>query len=195
MKKSYIIVYMKQTIICLFLLSILFFGCGSQPAAQKENVQAEVAVEIAEIAEIDEDTPSSPPEIKFDPGSISREVFESTKTEVRQYIEKLNGIIKSKKYDEWKANLSDEYFNYISSPEHLKSASEMPGLKMRNIVLKDVKDYFNHVVVPSRANYHVDDIEFLSQNQVKAISIDPRNSERLRLYELEKTGDTWKIIN
>jgi uncharacterized protein YigE (DUF2233 family) len=50
------------------------------------------------------------------------------------------------------------------------------------------------VVVPSRANDRVDDIEFASQKRVKAYTVTP-NGTRLRLYDLEHIGDQWKIIN
>ena len=170
---------------CLLLLSILFSGCGSQAATQTEEAQKTV----------EEEPPGRPPEAEFDPGSISQEVFESTKTDVRLYIEKLNGIIRSKNYEAWKANLSEDYFRHISSPNFLKSTSEMPILHRQGIVLERTEDYFTYVVVPSRANARVDDIEFTSQNRVKVFTIDTRNDERLRLYELEQTGNTWKIIN
>jgi len=194
MEKSYIIVYMKQSLICLLLLSFMFSGCGSQSAVQTDQtgeVQA-VETEKTETAQVDTEPPL---ETVFDPSSISREVFDNTIAEVRLYIEKLNGIIKSKNYEGWKANLSDEYLRYISSPDFLKSTSEMPILQRQGIILGSTGDYFTYVVVPARANARVDDIEFLSQNRVKIITIDTRNNERLRLYELEKTGNTWKIIN
>ena len=175
---------MKQSIICLLLLFILFSGCGSQAATQTEEVQT-----------VEEDPPDLPPEAEFDPGSISRELFESTKSEVKKYIEELNGIIRRRDYGAWKAHLSEGYFRNISSPDFLRSTSEMPMLKMQRIVLERTEDYFTHVVVPSRANARVDDIEFTSQNRVKVFTIDTRNDERLRLYELEQTGNTWKIIN
>jgi hypothetical protein len=40
----------------------------------------------------------------------------------------------------------------------------------------------------------VDDIEFLSETRVKAITV--RSGQALRLYDLETAADgTWKIIN
>jgi len=173
---------MKQLIICLLLLCILFSGCGSQAAVQPEEVPA-----------VEEKPPDLQPEAEFDPGSISQEVFENTKADVRIYIEKLNGIIRSKNYEGWKAHLSEDYFRHISSPDFLKSTSEMPMLERHGIVLESAEDYFTHVVVPSRANARVDDIEFTGHNRVKVFTIS--RNERLRLYELEQTGNTWIIIN
>jgi hypothetical protein len=74
-------------------------------------------------------------------------------------------------------------------------------LTSRKIVLKTLNDYFTHVVVPSRSNSKVDEIEFTDTNTVKVYYIERRKNEnnefetrRLRLYELIKTGNTWKII-
>jgi hypothetical protein len=55
-------------------------------------------------------------------------------------------------------------------------------------------DYFINVVVPSRTNSQVDEIEFIDSNSAKTFFW-RLGQEKLRLYELIKTGDRWKIIN
>jgi hypothetical protein len=172
---------MKHFILYVPILIILFSGCTSNKAGKTEPVQDPIPIES-----VDEGI--------FDPGSISQEIFDNTKSDVQRFIADLNAIIRSKNYAGWKAALSDAYFEEISSPEYLKNTSEQPALKRMNITLKSPVDYFNYVVVPSRANSKVDDIEFLSEHCVKVFTIDPRHG-RLRLYELEQTGNTWKINN
>jgi hypothetical protein len=130
----------------------------------------------------------------FDPSSISQEVFDSTKVDVQHFIQDLNQIIRSRNYTVWVSHLGDEYFAEKSSPEYLARISEQPRLTTQKIVLNTPQDYFIHVVVPSRANDHVDDIEFVSPTRVKAYTVTP-NGQRLRLYDLESSGNTWKIIN
>ena len=191
MVKLYNIVNMKQSVFFILVLSLMLIGCGSRPASQPEESPAAAEPAPAAPAPVPE---TKPIEAVFDPGSISQEHFANTKADVQKFIEELNTIIKNKNYNAWKANLSDEYFREISSPEFLKATSEWPILKSRKIVLSRPEDYFTNVVVPSRANSKVDDIEFSSQKRVKVITINSRN-ERLRLYELEQTGNTWKIIN
>lgn len=139
-----------------------------------------------------------PAAVTFDPREVSREQFDSTKEEVQHFIEELNRIIADGNYNAWKAALSKEYFDEISSPENLQEISELPAMTTRKIVLKTAEDYFRHVVVPSRANSRVDDIEFIGRERVKAFTINTTRSgeeQRLRLYDLEKIGNTWKIIN
>jgi hypothetical protein len=176
---------MRQLKYCLFFLLVLLVGCASQEPAEISEKNARLQKTTPAQTSAEED---------FDPGSISQEVYITTKSNVQSYIEELNRIISGKNYDAWKANLSEAYFNEISSPENLKSLSESPAMKSQKIVLKTPQDYFINVVVPARANSRVDDIEFTGQNRVKVYTISPKN-ERLRLYELERTGSTWKIIN
>jgi hypothetical protein len=113
-------------------------------------------------------------------------------------MEGLNQIIRRRDYNAWKAALSPEYFNKIASAENLQQVSELPAMKTRGITLKTAEDYFINVVVPSRANSRVDDIEFIGEHRVKAFTIMTNASgeeQRLRLYDLEKTGNIWKIID
>ena len=114
--------------------------------------------------------------------------------EIQQLTQRLNGIIKAKNFNSWVSYLDSSYLATINSREFLETVSKSAVLVKQNIVLNSAHDYFNHVVVPSRANSRVDDIEFVSQNRVKAYTIDNKGN-RLRLYDLEKTGVGWKIIN
>jgi hypothetical protein len=60
------------------------------------------------------------------------------------------------------------------------------------VKLQSLKDYFIYVVYPSRQNDRVDDIEFITERLVKAITIGP-DGERQILYFLERDGTSWKI--
>jgi hypothetical protein len=178
---------MKRSIIYALFPLAFVLSCGSAPAAdppQADPVRAETVKQPEAVAET----------VVFDPDSISQEVFDSTKTDVQHFIEDLNQIIKSRNYDLWVSHLGNEYFAEKSSPEYLSQISEQPRLKTQKIVLDTARDYFTHVVVPSRANDRVDDIEFVSPTRVKAYTV-TSNGQRLRLYDLENSENVWKIIN
>ena len=175
-----------KKIACLPLVFLLGFA-----ACKTRQPVEDIPPPVVEQPE--EPVAPPPAEETFDSASISQEVFESTKIEVQQFIESLNRAIRIKNYEAWKSALADEYFVELSSPEKLAVFNESAAMKTRKIVLKNAPDYFNHVVVPSRVDSTVDDIEFISPTRVKAITIDT-HGRRLRLYDLERVGKAWKII-
>jgi len=131
-------------------------------------------------------------------------MYDVTLAEVKSFIDNLNGVISRRNFSQWRAALTDEYFAQISSREFLAEASESPALKAGRIVLRTANDYFTNVVVPSRANSQVDEIEFEGENVVRAYYLETRtvrgeNNEtatetrRLRVYELVKINGNWKI--
>jgi len=130
--------------------------------------------------------------------TVSREQYDSTKEDVQQFIGQLNEIIRRRNFNAWKNALSPEYLAQISSPANLRLYSEQPAMKTRNITLRNAEDYFIHVVAPSRANSRVDDIEFIDNNRVKAFTVrinKDGEEEKLLLYNLERSGSSWKIIS
>ena len=187
---------MRRSILYLLLIPALFIACASKPAAIEEKPPADTGAAVEPAAAEQENIH----------GAVSREVYDNTLAEVRLFIDGLNKTISAKNYTGWRDALSDEYFGKISSPEFLAEASEQPSLKTRKIVLRSANDYFGQVVVPSRANSRVDEIEFEDDNRVKAYFVETRNvkdannttrteTRRLRLYDLIKVDDKWKIVN
>jgi hypothetical protein len=180
--------------IFLLLCGVLFISCRSAPvpvnAPPEETAPAPVLVEEAPL-QIEE----KPEEEAFDPASISQEEYDTVKVDIQALINNLNQIIRRKDYNAWASNLGKAYFDRISSPEFLTRTSESSQrLKNQNIVLKNAREYYLEVVVPSRANDRVDDIVFVTHTRVKAYTINAKK-ERLRLYDLENSGDGWKIVN
>jgi hypothetical protein len=178
----------------LFLLALA--ACAGRPAVPPGKEPSEIPTEIpAEMwTKMPEMGPAPAEKDVFDPNSITEEVFNATKTDVQQFIGDLNNIIRTKDYKAWVDHLGEAYFSHISSPEYLGRISESARLKARQIRVSTPQEYFIHVVVPSRANDRVDDIEFVSPTRVKAFTITAKN-QRLRLYDLEWSDNRWKIIN
>jgi hypothetical protein len=137
-----------------------------------------------------------PPQITepaaFDPALVSVELKQTTFTDISGLIETLNTIIRGKDYEAWTSYLTADYSGHYSDPAVLAEMSQEPALKRYNVVLRSMRDYFTYVVYPSRQNMRLDDIEFIDENRVRAITINSKE-ERLVLYNLEKIGDTWKI--
>lgn len=138
--------------------------------------------------------------------TVTQEMYDSTLAEVKHFVENLNSFIRNKNFEGWKNALSDDLLARISSPEFLAQTSESNLLRSRKVVLKTVNDYFLEVVVPARSNSRVDEIEFTATDRVKVFYKEERVKKgennttsteirRLRLYELVKKSDTWKIID
>jgi hypothetical protein len=195
---------------------ILLVSCQSTPQEPVQEITSAPVVETTPVVAQPEPQigpqqgpirqPTQPPPVTqpppavevFNPREITQQQYDTTMVEVRRFIENLNRTISSRNYGSWRASLSTEYFNEISSPRNLQQISEQPAMKTRGIVLRTAEDYFVHVVVPSRANSRVDDIEFIGQNKVKAFTVNKSSAgeeQRLVLYNLERSGNSWIITN
>jgi hypothetical protein len=189
---------MKKAVFLLAIVTAIFFACTSEPQPQAvETITPAVQPEESSYEEdpdleVVTEAPVLAPE--FDPSTISKEARELVKADVQQYIDNLNRIIRARDYQGWVSNLGEEYFAEKSSREYLAQVSQTARMKTQKIVLNTAQDYFLYVVVPSRANDRVDDIDFVSPNRVKAYTIDTKG-RKLRIYDLEQTDDKWKIIN
>ena len=178
---------------------------GSQPSEPAQMV--EVPPVISPPVEV------QPPETKaeelvFDRSTISEETYTTAKTEIQSLIADLNRIIRDRNYRGWVSNLADSYFREISSSAFLGERTEELyrrdqvvahnlGRDPRQVekkILRTARDYFDNVVVPSRSNDRLDDIDFVSEKRVKAYTIDIRGNT-LVLYDLEVIDGKWKIVN
>lgn len=192
--------FMKQLIffpVCI--ISALLIRCASAPAAESPHIDEAHPVSVFE-EQVQEAEPIPEP----DTTAAEQKLYDDTLADIQHFVDDLNAIISKKNYSQWKTVLSDEYFSHISSAEFLAQASASPALKSKKIILKTPNDYFLNVVVPSRSNSRADAIEFITADHVKVIFIDERNTKndknettaetrRLRLFNLVKDGDTWKI--
>jgi len=186
---------MKFLSLVLCLALVLFFSCATETPVVEEEPQPEVET-IPDVPEepVEEpvletvEEPEAPPEEEF---TVTEEVFERTFQDIESLIIDLNNIIKSMDYDSWLSFLSDRYIEYYSDEETLAELSSQPLLQKYNIRLTGLRDYFEYVVAPSRANARLDDLLFEDQSHVKAIML--INGQRTILYQLVLVDDRWKI--
>lgn len=161
-----------------------------QPDSQEPADQPE-----PEVPEVPEEPPAEP-EVQepleaageFVP---TEEVYRETFQDIDDYISELNSIIRNKDYEQWVQFLTTKYKESLSDPAFLADISERPVLKNRNVQVDSLRDYFTHVVVPSRANIRLDDLVFLSDQEIEAIMV--IGETRITVYRLVKTQEGWKI--
>ncbi len=121
----------------------------------------------------------------------TEEQYLKTFHEVQDVIAALTKIIAAGDYDGWTQYLTGEYIASRSSAEFLQDASSAPILKKNGIVLKTLRDYFDNVVVRSRLQATLDDIQFLDETHVKAIGA--VQGTPVILYYLVSEGGRWKV--
>lgn len=154
----------------------LIFGCVTDPDTPENGQNGQSSAGNREPAEV---------------FTVTEEVYTQTFDEIGDLIKRLNKIIATTNYAEWKKYLSKSYASRFGDPAVLKEYSETPILKENKIVLKNLYDYFMWVVVPSRSNVRLDEIVFLDENQLIAYMI--IENKKTILYQLEKIDGKWKI--
>jgi hypothetical protein len=164
---------------------------GPKPAPPAPAQPDGVAQAAAQPVQAPEPAVPSEP-ATFDPAAVTEAVKSATFVDVRSFIESLNRIIRLQDFDAWRSHLTEDYIEYYSSAAVLDKYSEYPIIKRNGIKLRTLKDYFVNVVYPSRQNDKVDDIEFVGENLIKAITVSPKGDRNI-LYMLEKHGDAWNI--
>jgi hypothetical protein len=189
--------YMKRffwfTVVCFLGIVSCVSGPEPLPEAPAPVVRPEPVVQAPVVPE---PVAPPPPEPESPPVEeifiLTNEVIASTRADIQQFVGNLNQIIRRRDYKGWADNLDTEYLSEISSPAFLERISNEPRLKSQKKVLKSAEDYFTNVIVPSRANDRVDDIEFITETKVRAYTVTP-DKQRFVLYNLVRADNSWKI--
>ncbi|HUX20568.1 MAG TPA: hypothetical protein VMW69_04960 [Spirochaetia bacterium] len=122
---------------------------------------------------------------------VTKEEYKKTFDDIHSLIQELNRIIAAQDYSAWTTHLTPEYIKTFSDPQTLAALSDQPMLKRQSLQLSSLQDYFLDVVVPSRADARLDDLDFVSKTQVKAITV--ISGKRYILYNLRLENGGWKI--
>ncbi|RKX69211.1 MAG: hypothetical protein DRP70_06185 [Spirochaetes bacterium] len=189
---------MKIILSILLFAGLFFYSCVSEKPA--EPVQAEPVVQEPVAPAVQEESkpeaePAPEPEpeaaAEEDHYQVSEELYQQTFDEIEALIKELNQVISKKQYDRWLKYLSSGYIRKYNSQEVLDAINEYPQLKDNGIVLKNLRDYFDWVVVPSRSRAVLGEIIFVGETKVVAYS--SFEGTRAKLYQLEKNDNNWKI--
>jgi len=179
---------MKNTILLItVILTIQLVSCISkEPVKEEITPVIKTPVEVPEVQNTNKENTNIAPSPALNDNEIKK-----AETDIAELIEKLNKIIASKDYENWKIYLSDDYIKYYSDPEVLKKKTQSPLLIKYNVVLRSLEDYFNYVVVGSRQNVKLDKIKVLDRNRIKAYMI--IKGTPVIIYELVRIDNEWKI--
>jgi hypothetical protein len=190
----------RRLLIVLVGASVLAMSCASPPA--KPAPAAPPAAPAPQPAPSSPKTPASSPQPGPAPATggtasspttfvATEELYRATFAEVQQVIAEISKIIAAGDYSGWLSYLTADYVASRSSPAFLAAASNSGVLKKNGIVLKTLRDYFDNVVVRSRLQATLDDIQFVDETHVKAIAL--VQGTPVILYYLVHEGGKWKV--
>ncbi|MFA6857593.1 MAG: hypothetical protein WCR31_10315 [Treponema sp.] len=120
---------------------------------------------------------------------VTKETFAEDKTEIMEIISKLAGIMAEGDYDAWVKYIDEDSVKYWSNPQNLRKASKM--LPVKGLYMNNLHDYFTYVFVPSRKGREVDEIRYISKNNVKAVEVN-ENADIIYYY-FKKIDNTWFV--
>ncbi|MDR1315556.1 MAG: hypothetical protein LBK13_01675 [Spirochaetales bacterium] len=179
-----------RTFRCFFALVVLavfgVFGCTSDAPPKPAEAPA-VAAPVPEPPLVQTEDPAV---------KVTQEEYDKTFAEVEEVIQELNTTIKAKNIRKWESYLTQRFRDSVLSPKNLAELNDSPLLKRNNIRISNLQGFFEFVVVPSRANVRLDDLKFTDANRVQAyMTIVSKDGveEDILIYQLEKTGDAWKV--
>jgi len=122
---------------------------------------------------------------------VTPELYNKTFDEVNAVIAELTSLINAQDFEGWRSFLTADYIARTSDPKFLKKASTSGVLQKSGIVLHTLKDYFENVVVRSRTQATLTDINFVDKTHVKAITVIDGNP--VILYYLVQEDGRWKV--
>lgn len=155
----------------LIILIILFFNC----LTTKKNIAKKMENDPRKI-EINDN---------YDLNKLKKHM-----NDIFNYIE---NIIAKADYEKWYESISNNYKNFLNDPLNLKNFTNSSDyLKNRKIELKNPKDYFIYVVIPSRENglLKYSDCKLITTNHVKVICFD--KNDKL-IYDFIYENNLWRI--
>lgn len=123
-------------------------------------------------------------------GSITEETFTHDKKEILEIIDKLDSIMKGKKYNDWLNYLTPESKTFWSDKKNLSELSQKLFSKY-NFELKNLREYFEYFFIPARKGRVVDEIRYVTPTEIKAVQY--KDKEDIIYYFFEKIDNKWLI--
>jgi hypothetical protein len=171
----------------LVCIVALVASCASQPVQPVQPVHPEDQPNAAEepVPGPDETAPAESAFVASD------EMYRTTFREVQEVVAAITRLVSTGDYDGWLSYLTEDYVASRSSKGFLADASRAPVLRKSGIILRNLRDYFNNVVVQSHLQATLDDIQFLDETHVKAIAL--VQGTPVILYYLVRVNGQWKV--
>ncbi len=121
---------------------------------------------------------------------ISKNDFNIDKAKILNEINELSKIMSTKDFEEWKKHIDPVSITYYSNPQKLQIAqNKLPNKKIK---IKTLNDYFIYVFIPSRQRSQVDEIRYISKDNIKAVQV-KEDKSIVVYYYFTKVDGNWLI--
>ena len=152
-----------------------------KPALKKEEPPAPPPVEDKNMEEYKRSVAENT--------AIDYDTFAEDKKQILQIIEELIVIMKDGDDVKWRNYVEKSSIAYWSDASHLAAYSKK--LPQKTVRMKTLKDYFKWVFVPSRKGQTIDEIRYISNENIKAVQV--RDDKDIVYYYFRKENGKWKI--
>jgi len=177
--------------ILYILITILLLTSCLTPKVETPVVEEKVVEKVEPEVITPKEEPKIIPEEKPEVFVVTEEEYDKTFDQIEVFISDLNKTISSGDFITWQTLLSESYIDKYGDTKFLQELSDNPVLKDYGIKLKKLRDYFNYVVIPSRSNVVIDEIQFIDENKIKALTF--TNNQKFVVYLLIRTDNGWII--
>ncbi len=164
-----------------------------EPVAEPEPVVLQLVdePEVVIIEEVSEEIQEYSRSVSnIESGAISEETFTHDKREILEIIDKLEAIMKGKKYNDWLNYLTQDSKTFWSDKKNLSELSQKLFSKY-NFELKNLREYFEYFFIPARKGRVVDEIRYVTPTEIKAVQY--KDKDDIIYYFFEKVNNKWLI--
>ena len=190
---------MKIIFVAVFVIFsvLLLFACESTDVVVSEknaSIESEDDAVVFEaddamVETVDEDEDFAEYSRSTQEVNVPRDVFSVDKSSVLEIISNLSKVIEEYNYEEWLKYIEPSSIKYWSNKHNLTQASKRLPIKGQR--LNNLHDYFRLVFVPSRKGRNVDEIRYISLDQVKAVQM--RGDQDIVYYNFIKVNGKWMV--
>ncbi len=171
---------LRFTKLCILIVPVIL-GCASADSQSRE-VPAHVREPVLPPVRPDDNTVDAAV-----PDASSEETYD----DVERLVDRLNRMIADRNYGSWREQLSESYIETFSDPEVLGELERAAVLRRSGIRLRTLSDYFHHVVVPSRQDARMEELQSDGERTVLALS--EVQGRTVVLYRFIWEEEEWKV--
>lgn len=123
--------------------------------------------------------------------SVSKQEFEEDKAEILRIIAELEKIMKKGDFEGWKKYIAPDSINYYSSPANIRKVQKK--LPDKTTQLHGIKDYFTKVFIKIRQGSSVEEIRYISKNNIRGGYYKADKTTFVITYYFVKIDGKWYV--